>query len=159
VIDPLFPFFTNISPREQFNARFFPGFQGPNQKQLANQPSLNGATTPAATTSNLSGNADQFTAIDRERCPTPAEREIMDSFKPRELTEAVMSRFYKKHNPKKLENPTFIAGIMKHEALRRRDPERVQEALPRHARQPREQRRQAFLSSPPPQGLLLINPL
>ena len=62
---------------------------------------MNGATTPAATTSNLSGNADQFTAIDRERCPTPAEREIMDSFKPRELTEAVMSRFYmyKKHNP------------------------------------------------------------
>ena len=99
---PPFSFFTNISPREQFNARFFPGFQGPNQKQLANQPSLNGATTPAATTSNLSGNADQFTAIDRERCPTPAEREIMDSFKPRELTEAVMSRFYKKHNPEKL---------------------------------------------------------
>ena len=54
VIDPLFPFFTNISPREQFNARFFPGFRGPNQKQLANQPSLNGATAPAATTSNFS---------------------------------------------------------------------------------------------------------
>ena len=152
MIDPLFPFFTNISPREQFNARFFPGFQGPNQKQLANQPSLNGATTPAATTSNLSGNADQFTAIDRERCPTPAEREIMDSFKPRELTEAVMSRFYKKHNPKKLENPTFIAGIMKlSDGEIRSACKKRYHATPGNRASSDDKR---LLSSPPPQGLL-----
>ena len=41
---------------------------------------------------------------------------------------------------------------MKHETLRRRDPERVQEALPRHARQPREQRQQATSLQPTPAG-------
>ena len=78
----------------------------------------------------------------------------MDSFKPRELTEAVMSRFYKNHNPnKKLENPTFIAGIMKlsdgeiRSAFKKR-----YHATPGNRASSDDKR---LLSSPPPQGLLL----
>ena len=61
---------------------------------------------------NLSGNAYQFTTTDRDRCPTPSAREQMDSFKPRRLTEAIMRRYYQKHNAAKLEDPTFLKTLM-----------------------------------------------
>ena len=61
---------------------------------------------------NLSGNANQFTTTDRDRCPTPSMREPMDSFTPRRLTEAVMRRYYQKHNPAKLDDATFLKTLM-----------------------------------------------
>ena len=57
-------------------------------------------------------NANQFTTTDRDRCPTPSAREQMDSFKPRRLTEAIMRRYYQKHNPAKLDDATFLKTLM-----------------------------------------------
>ena len=62
---------------------------------------------------SLSGSAEQFTGIDRERCPTPAAKEPVETFKPRVLTEAVVRRFFVKHNKGKLENPSFLPNLMK----------------------------------------------
>ena len=61
----------------------------------------------------MSGRAENFTPLDRARCPTPAAREPMDGFQPRMLTEATVTRFYKKHNATKLEDPEFIKSVMK----------------------------------------------
>ena len=73
---------------------------------------------PALTTGpqgevSLSGSPDQFSCVDRARCPTPAIREPMEPFKPRALTETVVRRFFLKHNKAKLEVPGFIANLMK----------------------------------------------
>ena len=62
---------------------------------------------------SLSGSPDQFSCVDRARCPTPAIREPMEPFKPRALTETVVRRFFLKHNKAKLEVPGFIANLMK----------------------------------------------
>ena len=62
---------------------------------------------------SLSGRAENFTPLDRARCPTPAAREPMDDFKPRMLTEAAVVRFYKQHNAVKLDDPEFIKSVMK----------------------------------------------
>ena len=62
---------------------------------------------------SLSGSPDQFSCVDRARCPTPAIREPMAPFKPRALTETVVRRFFLKHNKAKLEVPGFIANLMK----------------------------------------------
>ena len=62
---------------------------------------------------SLSGSPGQFSSIERERCPTPAVKEPMESFKPRTLTESVVRRFFLKHNKSKLENPGFITNLMK----------------------------------------------
>ena len=62
---------------------------------------------------SLSGSPGQFSSIERERCPTPAMKEPMESFKPRTLTEAVVRRFFLKHNKSKLENPGFITNLMR----------------------------------------------
>ena len=61
---------------------------------------------------SLSGSPDQFSCVDRARCPTPAIREPMEPFKPRALTETVVRRFFLKHNKAKLEVPGFIANLM-----------------------------------------------
>ena len=62
---------------------------------------------------SLSGRADNFTPVDRARCPTPSVRAPMDDFQPRALTEAAVVRFYKHHNATKLDDPEFIKGVMK----------------------------------------------
>ena len=62
---------------------------------------------------SLSARAENFTPVDRARCPTPAAREPMDDFQPRQLTETAVVRFYKQHNAAKLDDPEFIKGVMK----------------------------------------------
>ena len=58
---------------------------------------------------SLSGRAENFTPVERARCPTPAAQELMDDFS---LTETAVVRFYKQHNADKLDDPEFIKGIM-----------------------------------------------
>ena len=61
---------------------------------------------------SLSGRQEQFTSIDRDRCPTPAMKEPMEPFRPRVLTENVVCLSFLKHNKEKLENPSFLPNLM-----------------------------------------------
>lgn len=61
---------------------------------------------------SVSGEADSFVAVGRERCPTPAESAVLARFVPRKITEAAQKKFYQKVNPEKLDDPGFLWSIL-----------------------------------------------